>query len=114
MNLGHYAYLSLTLRPDEPNSVDVSFHTADLWIRTSVIKDVRPYLSIGTPEATVTISTTGAGPVTDADLATARQLAHTAARYLADCERLHASQAATSTVISDETATLKASSDEAA
>ncbi len=40
------------------------------------------------------ISTTGAGPVTDADLATAREIFTAAARYLADCEQLHAEQTA--------------------
>ena len=38
------------------------------------------------------ISTTGGGPVTEQDVTLARQLADAAARYLADCERLHTEQ----------------------
>ncbi|MEV4891515.1 hypothetical protein AB0K48_19240 [Nonomuraea sp. NPDC055795] len=89
-NLGHYTYVTLVMHEGRAPSLEVSFHTSDLRISSSVISDERPYLAISTPEGGVSISTTGAGPVTDADLATARMLAHSAAQYLADCERLHA------------------------
>lgn len=94
MNLGPYTYVTLSLHPGESPTLDISFHTPDLWIRHSVIKDERPCLSLGTREATVTVSTTGGGRVTDADLATARKLATVAAQYLADCEHLHTTQTA--------------------
>ncbi|NJP27555.1 MULTISPECIES: hypothetical protein [unclassified Microbispora] len=44
----------------------------------------------------MSISTTGAGPATASDVETARRIFDAAARYLADCERMHAEQSATS------------------
>ncbi|MBE3012292.1 hypothetical protein IL992_24315 [Microbispora sp. NEAU-D428] len=41
----------------------------------------------------MTVSTTGAGPVSAEDLDIAREIFNAAARYLADCERLHAEHA---------------------
>ncbi len=54
-----------------------------------MLKSGRPYLVLESDEADVTVSTTGAGPVTADDLDIARQIFNAAARYLADCERLH-------------------------
>ncbi|MFI7152596.1 hypothetical protein ACIBO2_47405 [Nonomuraea sp. NPDC050022] len=73
----------------------VSFHTSEVQVAARVIDERRPYLAFSTSEADVSVSTTGGGPVTDADLALAREIYSAAARYLADCERLHAEQPAT-------------------
>ncbi|MEQ4720169.1 hypothetical protein [Nonomuraea sp. B19D2] len=90
MNLGPYAYVTLMMQPGEPTHLDVTFYASDLRVRSSVINERRPYLSITSPDAKVAVSTTGGGPVTDADLATAREIFNAAAQYLADCERFHA------------------------
>ncbi|MFI7135848.1 hypothetical protein ACIBQ1_60100 [Nonomuraea sp. NPDC050153] len=92
--LGPYTYVTLSMKPDSVPRLAVSFHTADLRIRAGVLDNPRPYLEICSPEADVVISTTGAGHVTHADLHNARQLFDAAARYLADCERLHSEQSA--------------------
>lgn len=89
-----YTYISVALAPKEDPSVNVSFHDAEMWIRATVLADRRPLLHMSCGKASVSISTTGAGPVNDADLATARTLFEAAKQYLADCERLHADQAA--------------------
>ncbi|MEV1248573.1 hypothetical protein [Nonomuraea sp. NPDC049750] len=81
----------------------VSFHTSEVRVAARVIDERRPYLAFSTSEADVSVSTTGGGPVTDADLALAREIYSAAARYLADCERLHAEQSATGKAI-DQTA----------
>ncbi|MER6950262.1 hypothetical protein ABT294_40215 [Nonomuraea sp. NPDC000554] len=93
-SLGPYTYVTLTMTPDAAPRLGVSFHTADLCIRAGVLDKPRPYLEISSTEADVAISTTGADHVTEADLCTARQLFNAAARYLADCERLHFEQSA--------------------
>ncbi|WP_113699064.1 hypothetical protein [Nonomuraea lactucae] len=93
--LGPYTHLTLSMTQDERPRLTVSFHTGEVRIRAHVLDERRPYLAFGTPEADVSISTTGAGPVTDADLTTAREIFNAAARYLADCERLHTQQSAT-------------------
>ncbi|MGI5285830.1 hypothetical protein ACQEVF_21160 [Nonomuraea polychroma] len=90
-----YTYVTLSMRPDTDPHVGVSFHTPRLRVRTGMLlSNPRPYLELGSHEADVHLSTTGAGPVTDADLALARQIFNAAARYLADCECLHAEQSA--------------------
>ncbi|PZG20922.1 hypothetical protein [Nonomuraea aridisoli] len=90
-----YTYVTVSLRPEATPHVGVSFHTADLKVRAGLLFDKpRPYLELCSHEAAVHLSTTGAGPVTHADLATARELFTAAARYLADCEQLHAEQPA--------------------
>ncbi|MEV0145201.1 MULTISPECIES: hypothetical protein [unclassified Nonomuraea] len=93
-DLGAYTYVTLTMEPNSTPRLSVSFHTADLRVNAGVLDELRPYLNISSGEAGVWISTTGAGHVTDADLNTARQLFDAAARYLADCERLHSQQSA--------------------
>ena len=103
--LGPYTYVTMVMTADKRPSLNIAFHTADLWIDGSVIDDRRSYLSLNTSEARVAVTTTGGGAVTDADLATARKLASAAARYLADCKRLHTEQnPATSPVSSGEAA----------
>lgn len=90
-----YTYVTLSLRPEATPHVGVSFHTPGLKVRAGLLlNSPRPYLELYSTEANVHISTTGAGPVTDADLATAREIFNAAARYLADCEQLHAEQSA--------------------
>ncbi|YCK33224.1 hypothetical protein ACNF49_03690 [Actinomadura sp. ATCC 39365] len=94
MSLRPYTYITLSLRPESTPHVGVSFHMPDLKVRAGLLlSNPRPYLELYSPEANVHISTTGAGPVTDADLSTAREIFTAAARYLADCEQLHAEQA---------------------
>jgi hypothetical protein len=87
-----YTFVSLSLDSGEQSRLSVSFHTGDMSISASAVDSGRPYLSLSSSEATVTVSTIGAGPVTDGDLAIARRLHNAAARYLADCERLYADQ----------------------
>ncbi len=90
-----YTYVTLSLRPDSDPHVGVSFHTPRLRIRAGLLLSTpRPYLEFASSEADVHISTTGAGPVTDADLTIAREIFNAATRYLADCECLHAEQSA--------------------
>ncbi|MET9339353.1 hypothetical protein [Nonomuraea sp. NPDC003804] len=89
-----YTYVTMSMQPDRAPRLSVSFHTADLRVRAGLLSKPRPYLELSTAEADVSISTTGAGPVSDADLATAREIFNAAATYLADCERLHTEQTA--------------------
>ncbi|MGW2155613.1 hypothetical protein [Nonomuraea sp. NPDC001699] len=84
-----YTYVTLSVEPNATPRLSVAFHTADLHVRTGVLRKSRPYLEISSTEANVSISTTGAGHVTDEDLRVAREIFNAAARYLADCERLH-------------------------
>ncbi|GAA2214164.1 hypothetical protein GCM10009850_096280 [Nonomuraea monospora] len=90
-----YTYVTLSLQPDTAPHVGVSFHTPRLKVRAGILlSNPRPYLDFASHEANVHISTTGAGTVTDADLTLAREIFNAAARYLADCEQLHAEQSA--------------------
>ncbi|MCC5579707.1 hypothetical protein IMZ11_29175 [Microtetraspora sp. AC03309] len=84
-----YTYVAMSIDPGKPLRLGVSFYTPDLRVEASVLDSGRPYLSIESNEADITVSTSGAGPVTTADLDIARQIFNAAARYLADCERLH-------------------------
>ncbi|WP_433436283.1 hypothetical protein [Nonomuraea sp. CA-141351] len=91
-----YTYVTLSMSRDSTPHLGISFHTPELRVRSGLLRsDVRPYLSLSSSEADVHVSTTAAGPVTDADLDTARDIFNAAARYLAECERLHAEQSAT-------------------
>ncbi|MEW9554539.1 hypothetical protein [Nonomuraea sp. NPDC050783] len=95
MNDQPYTYVTVSLRPDSTPRVTVSFYTSDLRVSAgTLVTNPRPYLELSSREANVHVSTTGAGPVTDADLSTAREIFNAAARYLADCERLHICQSA--------------------
>ncbi|MEU7828447.1 MULTISPECIES: hypothetical protein [unclassified Nonomuraea] len=90
-----YTYVTLSMRPDSDPHVGASFHTPRLQIRAGLlVSNPRPYLEFASHEANVHISTTGSGPVTDADLSIAREIFNAAARYLADCELLHAEEPA--------------------
>ncbi|WP_067179899.1 hypothetical protein [Microtetraspora niveoalba] len=91
-----YTYVTMSLSPGGPTYLGVSFHSPELRVRASVLTTGRPYLDISSNTVTVTVSTTAAGPVTTADLDIARQIHRAAARYLADCERLHHEQSANS------------------
>ncbi|MEV4473394.1 hypothetical protein [Nonomuraea sp. NPDC049504] len=90
-----YTYVTLSMQPDCAPHVGVSFHTPRLKVRAGLLlSNPRPYLDFASHEANVHISTTGAGPVTEDDLTRARDIFNAAARYLADCEQLHAEQSA--------------------
>ena len=98
MSSGPYTYVTRTMQPDSAPRLAVAFHTPGLRVSAGLLfNNPRPYLEICSRDANVHISTTGAGPVTDADVSTAREIFAAAARYLADCERLHTEQSATST-----------------
>ncbi|MDF5753032.1 hypothetical protein [Spongiactinospora sp. TRM90649] len=84
-----YTYVTVSLREGGETDVSVSFLTPDISVRALVIDDARPYLSLSTTEANVSISTSGGGQVSAHDVALAREIADNATRYLADCERLH-------------------------
>lgn len=89
-----YTLLTVLLHPEGDPSVRIGIHTPHLRPRAGTLpNDSRPFLEFSSAEADVHISTTGAGPVTQADLDTAREIFTAAARYLAECERLHAEQA---------------------
>ncbi|WP_433348317.1 hypothetical protein ACQP25_33410 [Microtetraspora malaysiensis] len=87
-----YTYVAMSIDPGTPAYLAVSFYTPDLRAGASVLDSGRPYLSIRSQEADITVSTSGAGPVTTADVDIARQIFNAAARYLADCEHLHSGQ----------------------
>lgn len=72
-----YTYVTVSIESAGASRIGVFFHTPDLQVTADVLDSGRPYLDITSPIAHVTISTMAAGPVT------------AAARYLADCERLH-------------------------
>ncbi|MFF3671313.1 hypothetical protein [Microtetraspora malaysiensis] len=87
-----YTYVAMSIDPGAPAYLAVSFYTPDLRVGASALDSGRPYLSIRSREADITVSTSGAGPVTTADVDIARQIFNAAARYLADCEHLHSGQ----------------------
>jgi hypothetical protein len=87
-----YTYVTVTVEPGAAPTVTISYYTGELQASAQVTTGERPYLSLHAPEGSVTISTTGAGRVTDQDLKVARQLVEASTRYLTDCERLHAAQ----------------------
>ncbi|GHE30272.1 hypothetical protein GCM10017673_36170 [Streptosporangium violaceochromogenes] len=82
-----YSYIVTTVC-EGVTQVSVSFYTADLHLMVLGAEDGRPTLGLYGSEGQVTISTTGGGPVTPADVALAREIFQAAARYLAECERL--------------------------
>ncbi|MEU8386279.1 hypothetical protein [Streptosporangium sp. NPDC048865] len=95
----HIPYTHASVSIDEDGTrLDVSFYTPDVSARALGGGRDRPFLTLSSREAHVTVSTTGAGPVTEQDVNLARQIADAAARYLADCERLHADQATNPTL----------------
>ncbi|SFL19812.1 hypothetical protein SAMN05216275_1698 [Streptosporangium canum] len=88
-----YTYVTAVLR-DGVTRLDVAFSTSEVGVLAAVTSNQRPFLDLSTPEAQISVSTTGAGPVTEQDVTLAREIFNAAARYLADCERLHTEQAA--------------------
>lgn len=109
-----YTYVTMSIRPERSPHVGISFSTPHLRVHASLIGDGRPLLYLCSHEADVSISTTGAGQVTSADLALAREIFNAAARYLADCERLHDEQAADSGAINSDEAGASATGHETA
>ncbi|MFI7629703.1 hypothetical protein [Microbispora rosea] len=85
-----YTHLSMSIDPGERPRIGISFYASITRARARVLESGRPYLVLESDEADVTVSTTGAGPVTAEDLGIAREIFNAAARYLADCERMHA------------------------
>ncbi|MFF3437923.1 hypothetical protein [Streptosporangium sp. NPDC002721] len=92
----HIPYTRASLSVDEDGTrLDVSFYTPDVSVMALGGGRDRPFLTLSSREAHVTVSTTGAGPVTERDVNLARKIADAAARYLANCEQLYTDQAAT-------------------
>ncbi|GAB3149258.1 hypothetical protein [Microbispora hainanensis] len=96
MTPGPYTYLTIAITSDERPRVNVGFYTPGLRADVRRLDSGRPYLVLESDEAYVSISTTGAGPATANDVETARRIFDAAARYLADCEHMHADQSADS------------------
>ncbi|MBE3016302.1 hypothetical protein IL992_45235 [Microbispora sp. NEAU-D428] len=89
-----YTHLSMSIDPGERPRIGISFYASITRARARVLESGRPYLVLESDEADVTVSTAGAaGPVTADDLDIAREIFNAAARYLADCERIHAEHA---------------------
>ncbi|MET8050614.1 hypothetical protein ABZU75_23745 [Streptosporangium sp. NPDC005286] len=89
----HLPYTRAVVTFDEDGTrLDTSFRTPYLSVTVLGAEGGRPFLHLSSCEAQVIISTTGGGPVTERDVTLARQIAEAAARYLADCERLHTEQ----------------------
>jgi len=85
-----YTHLSMSINSGERPRIGISFYASITRARARVLESGRPYLALESDEADVTVTTTGSGPVTAKDLDIARQIFSAAARYLADCERMHA------------------------
>ncbi|MEW9531907.1 hypothetical protein [Microbispora sp. NPDC049125] len=90
MTRAPYTFVNMSMDPGQRPRISVSFYTSGLRLRARVLESGRPYLALESDEVEVSVSTTGAGPVTTADVEVARQIFNAAARYLADCQRLHA------------------------
>ncbi|MEU4228916.1 hypothetical protein AB0F17_31870 [Nonomuraea sp. NPDC026600] len=105
MNNEPYTHVNMCLTPGKAPRVGVSFHTAQIHLYNLLVNG-RPVLDLSSADATVSISTNGAGPVSDQDVTLARELFNAAARYLADCERLHTdpSSSDTTSKATDQTA----------
>ncbi|MGN9841479.1 hypothetical protein EDD27_9819 [Nonomuraea polychroma] len=95
MTLSPYTYVTVSIRPDQPSRISVAFNSAQLRARAWLGDSGKPCFDLETSDASVTVSTVG--PVTDDDLTVAREIFNAAARYLADCERLHSEQSAKAT-----------------
>ncbi|TDD24590.1 hypothetical protein [Nonomuraea diastatica] len=95
MTLSPYIYVTVSMRPDQRSRISVAFNSAQLRARAWLGDSGKPCFDLDTSDASVTVSTVG--PVTDDDLAVAREIFNAAARYLAGCERLHSEQSAKAT-----------------
>ncbi|WP_440082707.1 hypothetical protein [Streptosporangium sp. LJ11] len=99
----HLPYTRAVVTLDEDGTrLDTSFRTPHLSVMALVADGGRPFLHLSSREAQVIVSTTGGGPVTEQDVMLARQIADVAARYLADCERLHTEQSTNPHQVVDE------------
>ena len=78
----------------QPNSfLSVSLHAgADAQVRCSVYEDVAPILSLETVPLAVSVTTAGRAACSPEEVAFARRLAEQAAKFAAECERLHTAQ----------------------
>jgi hypothetical protein len=95
-----YTYVT-TIIQDGVARLGIDFHTSDVLVQALRARDIRPFLHLSTPEAQVTFTTTGGGPVTEQDVTLAREIFNAAVLYLADCERLRAEQPADSSDTAD-------------
>jgi hypothetical protein len=87
-----YSYTTITSGPEEPTKIGVSFYLDDAaWIRAFGEERERPQLSIRHGQVDASFTPT-LGPITEADVRIARQLADQAALYAALVERLKAEQ----------------------
>ncbi|MFC7384733.1 hypothetical protein [Sphaerisporangium rhizosphaerae] len=84
-----YTHLRASI-DDGTTRLDLSFYTPELAVTVFCVDQQRACLDISSREGQVSISSTGGGSVTEADIGLARELAHAAARYLSECERLYA------------------------
>ncbi|TDC00602.1 hypothetical protein E1267_34220 [Nonomuraea longispora] len=87
MTLSPYTYVTVSMRPGQPSRISIAFCSAELRASAWLGENGKPCLNLDAPDASVTVSTSG--PVTEDDLTVAREIFNSAARYLADCERLH-------------------------
>ncbi|GAA2219897.1 hypothetical protein GCM10009850_121530 [Nonomuraea monospora] len=90
MTLSPYTYVTVSMGPDQRSRFTVAFCSTELRARAWLGENDKPCFDLDTSDASVTVSTSG--PVTDDDLTVAREIFNAAARYLADCERLHSDQ----------------------
>ncbi|MDP4501227.1 hypothetical protein [Nonomuraea turcica] len=95
MTLSPYTYVTVSLRPGQPSRFSIAFCSAELRARAWLGENGKPCFDLDTQDASVTVSTSG--PVTDNDLTVAREVFNAAARYLADCERLHSGESGKAT-----------------
>jgi hypothetical protein len=75
-----YTYVESSDLPGHVNGV--SFYDSRVRASAGVVKEeFRPYLYLGTSHAEVTVSTTGGGPVSLADVEAAERIARAAKTY---------------------------------
>jgi hypothetical protein len=87
-----YSYTTITSGPEEPTTIGVSFYLDDAaWIRAIGEGRERPQLSIRHGHVDAVFAPT-LGPMTEADVRIARELAEQAAVYAELVERLKTEQ----------------------
>ncbi|MFF3443248.1 hypothetical protein [Streptosporangium sp. NPDC002721] len=94
-----YTYVTASIH-EGVTRFDVSFCTSEMSAKAFGGDGERPFLTLSSTEAHMTVTTTGGGPVTEQDVTLAREIFTASARYLADCERRHLDQ---STGLTDKT-----------
>ncbi len=93
MSEASYAYATITMAPDEPSRVDVSFYlNEDAWVRAHTQAADQPFLSVRLGDVSVRIAPRRDG-LTKQDAKIARHLADQAALYAAEVERRSSAQA---------------------